>query len=93
MAFLDDIYTEEECKRLKSSITSEIDKLTLKMENTTSQNKTQIQPNMENKLLSLVEYLKDKNFSIEQKNEQLKSVVQKVVFSRKNQTMDFYFWG
>ena len=92
MAFLDDIYTEEEFKTLKVSITSEINKLTLKMENTTSQNNAQIQPNMENKILSLVEYLKDENFSIEQKNEQLKSVVQKVVFSRKNQTMDFYFW-
>ena len=90
---MDDIYTEEEFKTVKASITSEIDKLTLKMENTTSQNNAQIQPNMENKILSLVEYLKDENFSIEQKNEQLKSVVKKVVFSRKNQTMDFYFWG
>lgn len=88
-AYRDGIDSLEEYKSNKAILILEKEKVMLKMENRKPDKKEKLPLQ---KYYDIVNILKSDNFSIEQKNETLKSVCEKIIYDKEKQIMDFYLY-
>lgn len=92
-AYRDGIDTLEEYKENKTIILSEKEKVLLKMENIASQSNKEInQEDRKLQFFDMLDLLQKDTFTTAEKNELLKQHIEKIVYSREKQTMDFSFY-
>lgn len=88
-AYRDGIDTLEEYKSNKAILISDREKLMIIMQNRKDGKKEKLPIQ---KYYDIIEILKSDNFSVEQKNETLKSVCEKIVYDKKSEILDFYLF-
>jgi hypothetical protein len=92
-AYRDGIDTIEEYKENKAILQSEKDNVMLKMANTTSKSNVSEKTNIIQIAHQTSDMMKSEQFSVQEKNEALKQVVEKIVYSKDEQKMQFFFYG
>jgi hypothetical protein len=90
-AYRDGIDTIEEYKENKAILLSEKETILLKMENTKSEGNSSRKEDIIQKLHELSGILKSDKFSIPEKNEYVKQIIEKIVYSKENHKVKFYF--
>lgn len=93
LAYMDGIDSLEEYKKNKSVLNAEKEKLEKQIRTISSgHSKTADEKDLIEKIKTVYEGLKNDSLSIQARNELLKSVVEKIVYNKKEQTVDVYFY-
>lgn len=90
-AYMDGIDTIEEYRENKKIIELERKKIQKKIKEKKDGNKSL--PIEKEKYYHLIDMLKSDSFTVQQKNESLKSLCEKIIYDKKNEIMDFYFYS
>ena len=90
-ALLDGVFTDDEYKETKAEVDEIIKKLRQTKENDNSNQPSIDQKAMQEKTVELIKILKSPDVSAKAKNEALRSVLQKIVFNKSENTFDLYF--
>ena len=90
-AFLNGTFTDEEYKAVKTDVTESIKRITDAKERLLSKPQADQQRNIESRTIEVIKILRSPDVSEKAKNEALRSVIEKIVFNRPENTFDIYF--
>lgn len=88
-AFLDGVFNSDEYRSIKENINDNITKLT--EAKAKSEPVEQKQPDIEPRAVEVLSIIKSPDVSEEAKNKALRSIIDKIVFNKKDYTFDIYF--
>ena len=91
-AYLSEIDTLEEYRTNKEAIQKDIDAIKKMIDDTNSKNSDKVISGFKNKLVTVIEVIKDESVSVAAKNKHLKEVVKSIIYSKAEDYLKIIFY-